>query len=276
MRLERVINFQNILAGAVAIMTLPCGPTYEAIHLDLNGGLEIGDIDTIIGKIDNKPFYTTTGEKLLKQANYDGFDLPVDKVSIDFTMPDAKSMGSATGTTPQAGEILLTCLPSSLMQTLTFEFKLKADAPVGSAINALMQLAEPGANPFVQKQFETFQSLAGEGRHNILLPTGEAGGMMRQIFIYKESGAGEILDVELKNNGVTIMEATAEEIRYIQTKRFKKVQQTDLLVIDFHLQGMRSKLLNTVVGLNTFMKLNISGAMNLTFHSRFIDPINRK
>lgn len=275
MRLERVIDLQNIGPGKTAIMNLPLGPTYEALHIDLNGGLLITDIESIIGRIDNKPFYTATGADLLKQINYEGYSIPTDKLSIDFTLENAVSQGSPTGATSQSGEILLTCLPSKAMQSLTFEFKIAAAANVASNMSALMQISEPTNNPFIKKQFESSQSLAGANVHSILLPTGESGGMMQKFFMHT-SGAGVITAVEIKNNGVTIMEATPEELKYIQTEFYGKVQQTDMLCVDFHLQGMRSKLFNTVVGKNTYMKLTTDGAMNLKIYSRFIDPINRK
>jgi hypothetical protein len=71
MRLERVIDFQNIGKGRTAVITLPLGPTYEALHLDLNGGLTVAHIDSVIGLIDNKPFWTATGAELAKEINYD-------------------------------------------------------------------------------------------------------------------------------------------------------------------------------------------------------------
>ena len=275
MRLERVIDFQNIGPGKTAIMALPIGPTYEAIHIDLNGGMAITDILTAIGKIDGKPFWTCTGAELRKQINYDGYGQPSDKLTLDFTMPNAKSQGSPTGPTSQAAEMLLTCLPSAVMQTLTFEFKVSPAAPGPSTMTALMQLSEPTNNPFVKKQFEANYSLAAANTHSVLIPTGESGGMLEKLFLHT-SGPGIILNVELKNNGVTILEATPEEIKYLQTTYFKKVQQDDLLVLDFNLQGLRSKLFNTVMGKNTYMKLTTDGAMNINAYSRFIDPINRK
>jgi hypothetical protein len=280
MRLERVIDFQNIGPGKTAILTLPLGPTYEALHIDLNGGLVVTDIDKVIGLIDNKPFWTVTGEQILKQINYDmedGRQLPTDKVTLDFTLRGAKSQGGERGATAQASEILLTCLPSAVMQSLAFTIKLKPTAPVGANMTALMQLAEPTANPYIMKQFETQSVLAGAATHSILLPTGEAGGMMQKLFLHRSAGSvGQITGIELKNNGVTICEATPEEIKYIQSVWYGKTQQVDLLVLDFHLQGMRSKLFNTVVGKNTYMKLTTDGAVTLDICARFIDPINRK
>lgn len=275
MRLERVIDFQNIGPGKTAILTLPLGPTYEAVHIDLNGGLLLTDIDSIIGFIDNKPFFTTTGADLLAQVNYDGFSMPTNKLTLDFTLPNAKSQGSPKGPTSQAAEMLLTCLPSALMQALAFQIKVKPTAAVGSDMRALMQIAEPSGNPYVLKQYVTEQSLAAAATHSIVMPTGEAGGMLERIFIQNQ-GAGTITAVELKNNGVTIMEASPEEIQYIQTTYYDKVQQAGLLVLDFHLQGLRSKLFNTIVGKNTYMKITTDGACNLVMYSRFIDPINRK
>lgn len=275
MRLERVIDFQNIGPGKTAILTLPIGPTYEALHIDLNGGLVISKVLTIIGKIDGKPFFTTTGAELLQEIGYDGYNLGTDKITLDFTLPNAKSQGTPTGPTSQAAEILLTSLPSAMMQTLTFEIKLDATANANSAMSALMQLSEPTGNPYILKQFEANYTLPAANVHSLLLPTGDAGGMLEKLFLH-QTGAGAITNVEIKNNGVTIMEATPEEIQYIQTVFYKKVQQAGLLVLDFHLQGLRSKLFNTVLGRNTYMKITTDDALNLNVYSRFIDPINRK
>lgn len=275
MRLERVIDFQNIGPGKTAILTLPIGPTYEALHIDLNGGLVISKILSIIGKIDGKPFFTSTGAEIIKQIGYDGYDLGTDKLTLDFTLPHAKSQGTPTGPTSQAAEMLLTCLPSAVMQTLTFEIKIDPTANANSVMSALMQIAEPTGNPYVLKQFAADYTLAAANTHSLLLPTGDAGGMLEKLFLH-QTGAGAITAVEIKNNGVTIMEATPEEIQYIQSKFYGKVQQAGLLVLDFHLQGLRSKLFNTVLGRNTYMKITTDGAVNLSVYSRFIDPINRK
>jgi len=276
MRLERVIDFQNIGPNRTAILTLPLGPTYEAIHFDLDGGLVVSDIESIVGLIDNKPFWTATGAEFAKQVGYEGLVVPDTKFTLDFTLRHAKSQGSTSGPTSQAAEMLLTCLPSAVMQSLTFQLKIRAGAPAGSAMKALMQIAEPTNNPYVMKQFQATQSLAAANTHSILLPTGEAGGMMQKLYIHKIDGVGNITGLELKNNGVTICETTPEELQYIQTTWYNKVQQAGLIVLDFHLQGLRSKLFNTVVGKNTYMKLTTDGAMNLNLYSRFIDPINRK
>ena len=276
MRLERVIDFQNIGKGRTAVITLPLGPTYEALHLDLNGSLTLAHIESVIGLIDNKPFWTATGPELAKQINYEGWGIPTDKLTLDFTLPTAKSQGSTTGATSQAAEILLTCLPSAVMQSLTFQIKLLPTAPDTADMKALMQIAEPTNNPFIMKQYQSSYSLAAANVHSLLLPTGEAGGMMQKLFIHKTGGAGNITGVELKNNGVTIMEATPEELAYIQSTFYGKVQQADMIVLDFHLQGLRAKLFNTVVGKNTYMKLTTDGAANLNLYTRFIDPINRK
>jgi hypothetical protein len=277
MRLERVIDFQNIGKGRTAVITLPLGPTYEALHLDLNGGLTVAHIDSVVGLIDNKPFWTATGPELAKEINYEGWNIPADKLTLDFTLPFAKSQGSTTGATSQAAEVLLTCLPSAVMQSLTFQIKLNKDTTPDTAdMAALMQIAEPSNNPFIMKQYASSVSLASANTHSVLIPTGEAGGMMQKLFLHKTGGAGKITGIELKNNGVTIMEATPEELAYIQSTFYGKEQQDDMIVLDFHLQGLRAKLFNTTVGKNTYMKVTTDGAIDLDLNTRFIDPINRK
>lgn len=275
MRLERIIDIKNVKPGKKAVVTMPLGPTYEALHFDLNGGLVLEKIGTITVKADNKPVYVTSGANMLKHINYDGFPMANTKLTLDFTLPNAKSQGTAQGPTSQQSEMLLTSVATKLLQSFTVEMEIAADANVNSDINGLMQIVEPNENPFILKQFEANYSFASANTHNVLIPTGDSGGMIERLYLHT-AGEGTIETLELKNNGVTITEATPEEIQYIQTTWYGKVQQANLLVLDFHLQGLRSKLFNTQAGRNTYMKIKTTDAMDLQLYSRFIDPINRK
>lgn len=334
MRIERVIDFQNIVAGQVAIMKPALGPTYEAFYLQLSGGLLITHFDRITIKVDAKPVFETTGADLLAHNLYEGISNSTSQVVLDFTMRGAKSAGTPKGPTSQAAETLLTCLPSNLFQMMTIEFAINASAPSGIGIIARAQVSEPSGNPYILKQQKAAYAFAAAGDQYMPLPTGNNGALVKDIFLmqtnagtvwatstayalnaqvvangnlYKATAAGTsastgagpsgtggaitdgtvtwayvsvapgaISAIEVRNNGVIITEAQPADLSLVQSQ-FGRVQQANMTVLDYFLQGLRAKLLNTVAGKNTYLKLTTTGGpVNLTVYNRIVDPVNRK
>ncbi|MRT01136.1 hypothetical protein GJQ57_21035 [Ralstonia pickettii] len=334
MRIERVIDFQNIVAGQVAVMKPALGPTYEAFYIQLSGGLLITHMDRIVLKIDGKPVYETTGADLLAHNLYEGISNATNQIVLDFTMRGAKSAGTPKGPTSQAAEILLTCLPSNLFQMLTLEFTINASAPGGIGAIARAQVSEPSGNPYILKQQKAAYAFPAAGDQYMPLPTGNNGALVKDIFLmqsnagatwatstayavgalvnangnlykatvagtsastgtgptgtggaitdgtvtwaYQSPASGAISAIELRNNGVIITEATPADLALVQSQ-YLRVQQANMTVLDYFLQGLRAKLLNTVAGKNTYLKLTTSGGpVNLTVYNRIVDPVNRK
>jgi hypothetical protein len=89
------------------------------------------------------------------------------------------------------------------------------------------------------------------------------------------SGAGSISNIEVFNQGVIIMQATPAQLAAVQTQ-YGKVQEAGLLVIDFYLQGLREKMLNTTQSNNVFVRLTtVGGPVTLTGYTRLLDPAGR-
>lgn len=276
MRKEKIVNFQNIAPGQTAILTLPIGPTYEKIKINLGGTLTTANVGLIVGKIDGKPFFTVNAADLVAENLYDGQTNPNTLLLLDFTQKNAKSSGGKNGATSQAAEMLLACLPSKLMQSLTFEISLAAGAPAGSTMTAFAQLADPSGNPFVLKQSMASFAFPNAQDNDLPLPVGSAGAIIKQMFFHQTSGAGSISYVQVRNNGVIIFEGAPSDLQGDQTD-YGKVNQAGLTVLDFYLQGLREKLLNTTLTGNCFVRLTTTGGpVNLTGYTRYIDPINRK
>jgi hypothetical protein len=88
-------------------------------------------------------------------------------------------------------------------------------------------------------------------------------------------GTGSISNIYVFNAGVIIMQATPAQLAAVQAQ-YGKVQEPGLLVIDWYLQGLREKLLNTTKSNNVFVRLTtVGGPVNLTGYTRLLDPAGR-
>lgn len=333
MRKEQLVNFQNIIPGQVAILTCPIGPTYERLKINLTNGLLTSHIISIEGKINEKTFFTTTGDDLLKDNLYEGRANPTTLVLLDFLRENAKSSAGLHGPTAQSAEIMSTAICSSLMQKLTFEFKLSPTAPAGSNMVAYAQLNNPSKNPLVLKQLYSSPAFPIPQDNDYPLAVGAAGSIIKKLYLHQAnytaawtastvyavgaqvangnnlyqcttagtsaaspatgpsgigagiadgtavwayvSGYGQIAKIQVRNSGVIIWEGTPADAVSDQTD-YGKVQQPGLTVIDFDLQGMREKWLNTAVTQNVFIRLTTQyGPLPLRLYQSIVDPVQR-
>ncbi|CAJ6962767.1 Uncharacterised protein [Burkholderia pseudomallei] len=279
MRKERLVNFQNIAPGQTAILTCPIGPTYEKFKINLTGGLVISQVTSIVGKINDKPFFTTTGADLLAENLYEGRANPTNIIVLDFLRENAKSSSGNTGATSQVAEQMLTAISSALCQKLTWEITLDPGAPSGSNMVCYAQLNNPSKNPMVLKSIYSALALPYAQDNDIPLAVKGAGAIIKKLYIHQSNygvtGAGSISYMQLRNAGVTIWEGAPSDAASDHTD-YGKVEQAGLTVIDFDLQGMREKWLNSTMTNNLFLRLTtVTGPFNLRLYQSIVDPIQR-
>ncbi|KVD19187.1 hypothetical protein WI80_33370 [Burkholderia ubonensis] len=278
MRKQKLTQLTPYSPGGVVILTCPLGPTYEKLKFNLLNGLLVSHIDLVVGKINGKPFYTAKGADLQAQNLYLNKQNPSGLLLFDFTLPNAKSSSAGGRPTSQAAEILLTCLPSSTFQSLTFEISINAAAPAAGAIECYSQESDPTNNPFIAKQLYAQYNFQVAQDNDIALPVGPSGGIISQLFFHQtnfgQAGAGAVTNVQVRNAGVIIFEAKPSDIASDQAD-YGRVQQPGLLVIDYHLQGLREKLLNTTKSNQVFVRLTTNGPTTWTGYTRLIDPAGR-
>lgn len=278
MRKQKLTNISAYTPGGVVILNCPLGPTYEKLKFNLLNGLTVAGIVLVVGKINGKPFFTVKGSDLQTENLYDGLQNPNDLLLFDFTQPNAKSSSAGGKPTSQAAEMLLTCLPSAKMQSLTFEITIDGSAPPGGGIECYSQESDPSTNPFVSKQMYAQYAFPVAQDNDIALPVGSSGGIIKQLFFHQTNfgaaGAGDVTNVQIRNAGVIIFEGKPSDIESDQTD-YKRVPQPGLLVLDFYLQGLREKLLNTTKSNNVFVRLTTTGPTNWTGYTRLIDPAGR-
>lgn len=284
MRKEQLVNLQNVNSGQTALLSIPCGPTYERIKLYFTGGLLISMIDLITIKQNGKPVWAVAGSDLLAQNLYEGKPNPTNVALIDFTRRGAKSSATKNSAgvviqSTQVQEELFTCLATAGLQQCTMEIKINAAAPAGVGMTAWAQESDPSKNPWVFKEQSATYALMTVGQNDIPLPVQQAGSVITKIYLhqsnYGQAGAGSIQSLQIRNNQVIISEGTPQVYQDDQTD-YQKVPQAGLFVVDFDLQGMREKWLNTTLSKNVFIRIiTQTGPVFLTGYAKIVDPINR-
>jgi hypothetical protein len=239
-------------------------PTLDKLLLTLGGGLLVSHIDSIKGKANGRLFYDDSigGTQVNVREAYKGIFSSTTMLPIDFTEGKARN---------GAVEQLMASVPLSLLQDLTFEFKLNSSAPVGSTIRVQAIVRQPTSNPWILKFLNTTIGFANSGQQIIYLPTGGAGGKFKRVWI-KEATAGTITSVELRMGNTTMYETTRVELEHEQ-KRNGLTPQTGYVALDFVEDGNLSGVLDTKQASQVELRVNSSAANNYTIHYEFVDPI---
>lgn len=255
--------------------------TYEQIKVQLTGGLTAEQITQARLKVNGKAVFTVAGGDLKNENLYDGKTNDDYTFWLDFTQQNAKSSSANGKPTSQAAEMLVACYPSNLFQSFTLELDIASGAPAVGVGGVTVYTTEndPSQNQFVLKQLFANYNFQVAQNNDIALPVGQSGGIIKQLFFhqtnYGVSGAGSINNIQVFNAGVIIMQATPAQLATVQTQ-YGKVQEAGLLVIDWYLQGLREKLLNTTKSNNVFVRLTTTGGpVTLTGYTRLLDPAGR-
>lgn len=264
-------NLQNVAPGNVATLKVPVGsgaPTYDQISLELSGGLTPAHIEYVRGKINGRIFYDEgSGLVINDRDDYFGVYNDASAVVLDFTNRNARN---------GAAEQLVSSLPGSLMNDLTFEIKLASAAPALGRITARANYRPPTANPFILKRLQTTESFTGagtEGAPNIFyLPKGDQGGKILRAWIHEQTpGAVTGAQIRIANN--IIHEVTRAVVERDQ-KRNDLVPQAGVFVLDFTEDGNLAGLLDTIKAPTVELRL-VGAAGAHTVYYDFLDPIGR-
>ncbi len=264
-------NLQNVAPGNTATLKVPVGngaPTYDQITLELSGGLTPAHILSVRGKINGRIFLDEgSGVMINDRDDYRGIYNDATAVVLDFTNPLARN---------GAAEQLVSSLPGSLMQDLSFEIKLDSTAPAGGRITAVANYRPPTANPYIRKMLQTteaFPSAGTEGAPNIFyIPTGNAGGKIQRIWIH-ESTPGSVTGAQIRIANNIVHEVTRARIERDQ-KRNELVPQAGVVVLDFMEDGNLAGMLDTEKAPSVELRLIGAQGNNVVFYE-FLDPIAR-
>lgn len=264
-------NLQNVAPGNTATLKVPVGPgapTYDQIALELSGGMTPAHIESVRGKINGRIFLDEgSGVMINDRDDYRGIYNDATAVVLDFTNPLARN---------GASEQLVSSLPGSLMQDLSFEIKLVAGAPANGRITAVANYRPPTQNPYIRKLLQTTEGFSGagtEGAPNIFyIPKGNAGGKIMRIWIH-EGTPGSVTAAQIRIANNIVHEVTRARIERDQ-KRNDLVPQAGVVVLDFMEDGNLAGMLDTEKAPAVELRLVGAQGNNVVFYE-FLDPIAR-
>jgi hypothetical protein len=154
------------------------------------------------------------------------------------------------------------------------EVDIAANQAGGEDFSQLIVAAEyrgPTKNPFILKRRKFMQPLTVAGEHDMFLPSGVSGGIIKRVWLH---GAG-ITAAQLKVGGMVAQHyRTVGELTRIQ-ERNGRVPQTNVRVLDFVVDGNLQGALNTTSGAEVSLRLTTSGAVTVTGYLDYVDPIDR-
>lgn len=263
---DKLINLQNVGAGQVAILTVPCSVTYDKIHLKLGGGLVAADIAKIEGKANGKTFYVDTGTFVQKRQAYKGIYVQAGVVTLDFTEPNARG-----GAVPQ----YMASIPANLLSNLVFEITISGAANALSTLLATAEYRAPTQNPYIRKMILMNAALPSVGDNDLFLPSGMSGGLVKRVWLH---GNDRLTQYDLRVDKTTKRFQTKFDWLNEQNEN-KLVPQTGLDVIDFMADGNVQGMLNTAGDGKHIpeiqLRATVSAAETMAIYLEYIDPIGR-
>ena len=146
-------------------------------------------------------------------------------------------------------------------------------------LEAWAMVSKPNTNP--QTAMEAFErALIGKvlnfnhyfgaaGKFPLAIPYGLQGGsLIRRIHLFSST----VTDVEVRKDGATVFEAPAAVAQFIQ-EEFERVPQTNVVTIDFVVDGNMSNVLNAANARTMEYYATVSGAGNVTVVAELLDPL---
>lgn len=270
---DRLLKVENAGNGKTAIITPGLGATYDQIILLLGGGLAPVDITEVRCFANDVEFFKDTGPALVLRQDYLGIDQDDGELVIDFTEPKARG---------GAAEQLMSSIPANLLKKFRIEVDIAANQGGGedfSNLKALALFRGPTKNPFILKRRKFTYAAAAAADHDLFLPAGAAsGGIIKRIWLHEGDAVTAAL---LKVGGFVAQDwKTIAELERTQ-KRYEKVPQAGLVVLDFVVDGNLQGALNTAQlpggqgAPDALLRLTTNAAQVITGYIDYIDPINK-
>ncbi len=264
---DRILKVENVGPGKTALITPGLGATYDKIVLLLGGGLVAADLDEVRIKANDVEIFNDTGPNLDKRQAYMGSDTDAGEVVIDFTEP--RLLGGAE-------QQYLAALPANLLKKLVVEVDIDAAANVASTLAAAAEFRGPTKNPFILKRRVFNYFAAGAGEHDLFLPSGIAGGIIKRVWLH-ENADNDITAALLRVGGFIAQNwKTTAELERVQARQVPAlVPQASMFVLDFIADGNLQGALNTAVGQEVLLRLTVANAGAIKGYIDYIDPIDR-
>lgn len=264
---DRLSNVQNVGPGSIAIVNFPVNVTYDKIKLLLGGGLAVADITSIEILADGKTIFKDTGPRALLRQKYKSQHTDTSFLTLDFTEPLTRG-----GPVSQ----YMASIPANLLKNMTMEVTIDAGAAAGSTMEVHTEFRGPTKNQFIRKMVDFNYSFPNAGEHDMFLPAGAVGGLIKRLWLH---GTDKITEIDLRINRRSVNRSRKVEWEYVQ-KENELVPQAGMDVIDFIADGNMQGALNTASDRQgkaptVEMRVTTSGAEAVTGYIEYVDPIGR-
>ncbi|ALS61856.1 major capsid protein P2 [Pandoraea norimbergensis] len=238
---QQLPPFNNVVATGVATLRIPkWNNTLTRVVLDLGGTTFTKAMITDIKvKIGVRTTYNCTGAVLDTVNKYKGiYDAP-NQLTIDFTERDAPSIDGK-----EIGGYDMAALPDQVSIEVTIT---GATAPTLNAF-AFLTASQGKAGALVHKllYFPTSTTVGGK----FMINFNPQGALIKRVHLFYAgaswvgNGDGNINRVEVKKNGIVVMDTTDHIRRFVQNE-YKKVPQAGHFAVDFIVDNNQSAMLIT-------------------------------
>ncbi|KVT66516.1 hypothetical protein WK59_09350 [Burkholderia ubonensis] len=239
--IQQLPAFQNVQATGVATLLVPkYSNTLTRVVLDLGGTTFTKAMITDIKvKIGVRTVYNCSGSVLDTINQYKGIAAAANQLTIDFTERDAPSIDGK-----EIGGYDMSALPDQIKIEVTIS---GATAPTLAAW-AFLTAPQGQAGALVHKllYFPASTTVAGKFPINF----NPMGALIKRIHHFYAgaswagNGDGNVNRVEIKKNGIVIMDMADHVRRFVQNE-YRKVPQAGHFVTDFIVDNNQSGMLIT-------------------------------
>ncbi|SKC92245.1 major capsid protein P2 [Paraburkholderia hospita] len=239
--IQQLPAFQNVVASGVATLLVPkYTNTLTRIVMDLSGTTFTKAMITDIKvKIGVRTVYNCSGPVLDTINQYKGIYNAANQLTIDFTERDAPSIEGK-----EVGGYDMSVLPDQIKIEVTIA---GATAP-GLTAYAFLTAPQGQAGALVHKLLYFPASTTVAGKYPINF--NPMGALIKRIHHFYAgtswagNGDGNINRVEVKKNGITVVDMTDHVRRFVQNE-YRKVPQAGHYVTDFIVDNNQSGMLVT-------------------------------
>lgn len=260
MILREELPFFNVVAGGIATMDFPLGPTYERVILQLGGTtFTKAHITGIKAKLNGKVFHDVDGTTLDKMNNYTSLATDPAFLVLDFTEIFARD---------QVGQSVGAVATAQGVASFTLEVTISGSA-VAPTLKAYSWISAPKALSVVNKLLMYPTNFSTAGQFPIKIPFGSAGGSLIKKIYFSHAN---MTALEVKMNGLTIHKSTAAVNDFV-AKDNKKVPQAGLYVYDPIVDNNMTEMLDTTKANSLELWVTLSAADTVKAYVEYLDPL---
>lgn len=257
MQLIKNLPFFNVVATGVASLSLPLGMTYERIILELGGtAFTKAMITDIKAKINGKPIWQTTGSRLDALNKYRGLATDATHLVLDFTELFARDeVGQSIGAIGTAEGVA------------NFTLEVTITGATAPTLESWSVLSGPKKLGAISKLLSYNVNIGAAGKFPVALPYGTQGGsIIKRVGFFHAN----MTELEVKKNGLVILEGKKAIVEYFQTEN-KKAPQAGLFMADFIVDNNMSGMLVTADAKSMEWNVTTSAADVITVQVEYLD-----